>query len=74
MWRVSAIAAGALFLTACSANSGMSTGAIPGANPGIVVGSRIAAGAGEKPIGPVEGGLMGAGLAARSAMPTGQSR
>ena len=53
-------AVGALFLAACSADSGVNTGAIPGANPGIVVGSHIAAGAGEEPIGPVEGGLMGA--------------
>lgn len=60
MRRASVIVAGAFFLAACSANSGLNTGAIPGANPGIVVGSPIAAGAGESPIGPVEGGLMGA--------------
>ncbi len=37
-----------------------STGAVPGANTGRVVGSPVEVGAGEPTIGPVEGGLMGA--------------
>jgi surface antigen len=57
MLRVLTISAGALLLAACSQ---VTTGAIPGANPGTVVGSPVASGAGETLIGPVEGGLMGA--------------
>jgi surface antigen len=53
------IMSAALALAACSGKPD-TTGAIPGANPGTVVGSPIAAGAGEAPVGPVEGGLMGA--------------
>lgn len=54
------IAAAALFLAACSGHTNPTTGTIPGANPGIVKDSPVGSGAGEAPIGPVEGGLMGA--------------
>jgi surface antigen len=36
------------------------TGAIPGANPGVVVGSPVATGAGEPQLGVIEGGLLSA--------------
>ena len=58
--KATTIAAGALLLAACSGRSDVSTGAIPGANPETVVGSPVASGGGETPIGPIEGGLMGA--------------
>src|SRR5882724_12825353 len=54
------VAAAALLVAGCSAKSGLTTGAIPGANPGTVIGSPIAVGSGEAEVGPVEGGLMGA--------------
>jgi surface antigen len=54
-----AAAAGALVLGACSARPGPTTGAVPGANTGQVIDSPVASGAGESPVGPVEGGLMG---------------
>ena len=60
MNRAIVIAAGALLLAACSSSADVTTGAIPGANPGTVVGSPVGAGAGEPPVGAVEGGLMGA--------------
>jgi surface antigen len=60
MNRSIVIAAGALILAACSGGPELTTGAIPGANPGTVLGSPIGAGAGEPPIGAVEGGLVGA--------------
>jgi surface antigen len=61
MNKAMAIAAGALLLAGCGGKPDVTTGAItPGANPGTVVGSPLSVGAGEAPIGPVEGGLMGA--------------
>jgi surface antigen len=60
MNRALVILVAALALAACSGKPEVTTGAIPGANPGTVVGSPIAVGAGEAPVGPVEGGLMGA--------------
>ena len=60
MVRALVIAGGALLLAACSGKPEVTTGAIPGANAGTLIGSPVASGAGETPIGPVEGGLMGA--------------
>ena len=60
MKKAMAIGLGALLLAGCSGKPDVSTGAIPGANAGKVVGSPLAAGAGEAPVGAVEGGLMGA--------------
>jgi surface antigen len=54
------VAAVTLLVAACAAKSGVTTGAIPGANPGTVVGSPIAVGGAEAEVGPVEGGLIGA--------------
>lgn len=55
------VAATAFFLVACASNGpGITTGAIPGANPGTVSNSPVGVGSGEATIGPVEGGLMGA--------------
>lgn len=54
------IAAAGLLVAGCAAKSGVTTGAIPGANPGTVVGSPIAVGGADAEVGPVEGGLMGA--------------
>lgn len=54
------VAAAALLLAACSSHSNPTTSAIPGANPGTVINSPVASGAGERQIGAVEGGLMGA--------------
>jgi surface antigen len=55
------IAAAALLLAGCAGQSGnVQTGAIPGANPGVVLNSPVSAGAGEAPVGAVEGGLLGA--------------
>lgn len=48
----------ASLLTAC-ASRGQDSG-VAGANPGIVVGSQVAAGGGEPPVGAVEGALIGA--------------
>jgi surface antigen len=59
MNKTTIFAAAALLLAACSGKPD-TTGAIPGANPGTVVGGPLAAGAGEAQLGPVEGGLMGA--------------
>ncbi len=58
-WAI-AVAVSTLLLAGCGEKPDIQTGAIPGANPGTVVGSPIAVGAGEAPVGPVEGGLMGA--------------
>ncbi len=53
--------AGALSLSACSGGPNIaSTGAIPGANVGKVVGSPVETGEGQPTIGPIEGGLMAA--------------
>lgn len=60
MYKAIVVVAGALILAACSGKADLTTGAIPGANPGVVVGSPIGSGAGEPTIGVVEGGLMGA--------------
>lgn len=60
MKKTFALAAGVLLLAGCAGKPDVPTGAIPGANPGTVVGSPIAAGSGEPAVGPVEGGLMGA--------------
>ena len=60
MRKAIVIAAGALVLAACSGRPGLTTGAIPGSNPGTVVGSPVATDAGAMPVGAVEGGLMGA--------------
>ncbi len=61
--RNSVLIAGAAALLLCGCNGGGSrivTGAIPGANPGKVIGSPISTGAGEARVGPVEGALIGA--------------
>ncbi|MGH6922214.1 MAG: hypothetical protein ACRED5_00460 [Propylenella sp.] len=62
MPKVLAVAAvGALALAACSANSDITTGAVPaGANPGVVIDSPVGAGGGEPQIGPLEGAIQGA--------------
>ena len=59
--RIAVVAAlaGALLLGGC-AGSGVRTGAIPGANPGVVLNSPVGAGEGEASVGAVEGGLIGA--------------
>ena len=57
---VAAIAASVL--AGCAGHSDVETGAIPGANPGIVLNSPVGAGAGEPPIGAVEGALAGADI------------
>jgi surface antigen len=51
--------ASALLLSACMAGQSDES-ALPGANPGVVVGSPVASGSGEPVLGVVEGGLMGA--------------
>lgn len=56
---VVAAAAGAL-LAGCSGSGQVTTGAIPGANPGKVIGSPVASGDAEATVGVVEGGLTGA--------------
>jgi surface antigen len=53
------IAAGALILAGCGRGGEITTGAIAGASPGIVLHSPVGAGAGETPIGAIEGGLLG---------------
>lgn len=53
--------AGVLLLCACRGETGIVTGAIPGANTGHVIGSPVATGeADAAEVGPVEGGLTGA--------------
>lgn len=49
------VTAGAIFLAACTGGQAPS----PGANSGIVEDSRVGAGAGEVPVGAIEGGLLG---------------
>lgn len=59
MQRAMTLAAGVLFLAACSSGASLQTGAIPGANSEVVEGSPVATGSGEPTVGAVEGGLMG---------------
>jgi surface antigen len=49
-------------IAGCSAGSGITTGTVPGANTGRIVASPVATGAGQAPIGAVEGGVMGADI------------
>lgn len=50
------VAAGVVLLTACTSGQ---VAPSPGANSGIVEESRVGAGAGEMPVGAIEGGLLG---------------
>jgi surface antigen len=60
--RIATVAAfaGVLLLCACRGETGIVTGAIPGANTGHVIGSPVATGEGDAEVGAVEGGLTGA--------------
>ena len=59
---VMAIGTAAALLAACTTGPEERTGGVPGANSGVVVGSEVAAGAGEAPLGAVQGGLLGADI------------
>lgn len=62
MLKVLVIASvGALALAACaSSDSGIVTGAVPaGANTGVVIDSPVGSGAGQAPVGTIEGALTG---------------
>jgi surface antigen len=55
------IALGVVWLAACTTGSGIVTGSTPpGANPGVIIDSPIGSGAGEAPVGVLEGALTGA--------------
>jgi len=54
-----AAAAGMLALAGCSAGSGITTGTVPGANTGRLIGSPLATGSGDPDVRAVEGGMTG---------------
>ena len=56
------VTAGTALLAACSTGGPERTSSIPGANSGVVIGSEVASGAGEVPLGAVQGGLLGADI------------
>ena len=63
--RLFAVAMGTFLLAACSAGNGIITGAVPpGANPGVVIDSPVGSGAGEAPVGALEGALTGVDVGA----------
>jgi surface antigen len=55
-----AVLLGALGLAGCVASNSITTGAAPGANPGVVIDSPVATGSGEPSVGALEGALESA--------------
>lgn len=54
--------AAVVFTAACTSGGGERGSGVPGANSGVVIGSEVASGAGEVPLGAVQGGLLGADI------------